>query len=365
MAGVYLSFPFCAQKCTFCNFASGVFPEELEQQYNAALEDEIRRHCWQWTPETVYLGGGTPSRVAPETLHSWLGLIPGRPWIETTIEAAPGGITREKARAWREAGINRVSLGVQSFVSGELSQTGRRHTAETVAAEVEILRREGIANLNLDLIAGLPRQTPASFSRSLDWIERLGVPHVSVYMLEVDEDSRLGSEILKGGLRYGAGKLPSEEEIVSMYETAVQRLGNMGLARYEISNFARPGGESRHNLKYWRMEPYAGFGADAHSFDGAIRRRNAESAAAYVERWKNVQPSCVEKTPAIAGEERFLTGLRLSDGIVLEADEWVRFAKPLERFLSLGLLERDNGRLRLTGQGVLYSNEVLQEFLHA
>lgn len=365
MAGVYLSFPFCAQKCTFCNFASGVFPEELEQQYNAALEDEIRRHCWQWTPETVYLGGGTPSRVAPETLDSWLGLIPGRPWIEATIEAAPGGITREKARAWREAGINRVSLGVQSFVSDELSQTGRRHTAETVAAEVEILRREGIANLNLDLIAGLPRQTPASFSRSLDWIERLGVPHVSVYMLEVDEDSRLGSEILKGGLRYGAGKLPSEEEIVSMYETAVQRLGNMGLARYEISNFARPGGESRHNLKYWRMEPYAGFGADAHSFDGATRSQNAESATAYVERWKNAQPSCVGKTPAIVEEERFLTGLRLSDGIVLEADEWVRFAKPLERFLSLGLLERDNDRLRLTGQGVLYSNEVLQEFLHA
>ncbi|MCC6364864.1 MAG: radical SAM family heme chaperone HemW [Bryobacterales bacterium] len=364
MAGVYLSFPFCAQKCTYCNFASGVFPKELEQRYAAALQDEIRQYPWAWTPETIYLGGGTPSRIPPETLRSWLSLIPGRPWTEATLEAAPGDITPEKAHAWREAGINRLSLGVQSFVPRELSQTGRKHTAETVAAEVEILRRAGIANLNLDLIAGLPHQTPASFSSSLDWIEQLAVPHVSVYMLEVDHDSRLGSEILQGGLRYGAGKLPSEEEIVAMYEMAVHRLGRIGIPRYEISNFARPGYESRHNLKYWRMEPYAGFGADAHSFDGATRRQNGETAAAYVERWKNAQPPCVGETPAIVEEERFLTGLRLSAGIALAPDEWRRFSKPIERFLSLGLLERDNNRLRLTGQGVLYSNEVLQEFLH-
>ncbi|MCC6389868.1 MAG: radical SAM protein [Bryobacterales bacterium] len=364
MAGVYLSFPFCAQKCTYCNFASGVFPKELEQQYSAALADEIRLYPWAWTPETVYLGGGTPSRIPPETLRSWLSLIPGCPWTEATLEAAPGGITPRKARAWREAGINRLSLGVQSFIPRELSQTGRKHTPETVASEVEILRQAGIANLNLDLIAGLPHQTPVSFSASLDWIERLAVPHVSVYMLEVDEDSRLGSEILQGGLRYGAGKLPSEEEIVAMYETAVLRLGRMGIPRYEISNFARPGCESRHNLKYWRMEPYAGFGADAHSFDGATRRRNAETAAAYVERWRNGLPPCVEESPAVASEERFLTGLRLSAGILLEPHEWLRFGQPIERFLSLGLLERDNNRLRLTGQGVLYSNEVLQEFLH-
>jgi oxygen-independent coproporphyrinogen-3 oxidase len=365
MAGVYLSFPFCAQKCTYCNFASGVFPKDLEQQYGTALEDEIRQHPWAWTPETVYLGGGTPSRVPPETLRAWLNLIPGRPWAEATLEAAPGDITPKKAQAWHEAGINRVSLGVQSFVPRELSQTGRKHTAETVAAEVEILRQAGITNLNLDLIAGLPHQTPASFSSSLDWIEQLAVPHVSVYMLEVDEDSRLGSEILQGGWRYGAGKLPSEEEIVAMYEMAVHRLSRMGIPRYEISNFARPGYESRHNLKYWRMEPYTGFGADAHSFDGTLRRRNAETAAAYVERWKNGQPPCVEETPAVADEERFLTGLRLSAGILLEPEEWRRFGKPIQRFLSLGLLERDNNRLRLTGQGVLYSNEVLQEFLHA
>ncbi|HUQ91731.1 MAG TPA: radical SAM family heme chaperone HemW [Bryobacteraceae bacterium] len=365
MAGVYVSFPFCAQKCTYCNFASGVFPKELEEQYAAALLGEIRAHSWAWTPETVYLGGGTPSRVAPETLSDWLAAIPGRPWREATIEVAPGDVSLEKAEGWKSAGIHRVSLGVQSFVSRELSQTGRKHTAETVAREVEVLRSAGIDNINLDLIAGLPHQTVGSFAGSLDWIERLGVPHVSVYMLEVDEDSRLGGEILLGGVKYGASKQPTDDAIVEMYECAVSRLRQMGVSRYEISNFARPGFESRHNLKYWRLEPYAGFGSDAHSFDGAVRRKNAETPAAYVERWNRGESVCVEENAAVLYEERFLVGLRLSAGITVNDEDWSRFSKPIERFLDQGLLEREDGRLRFTRQGVLYSNEVLQEFIDA
>ena len=145
MPGVYISYPFCAQKCTYCNFASGVFPRDLEARYREALAREIRAHAWDWTPDTVYLGGGTPSNLAPDALRALLDLIPGRPWAEATIEAAPGSITPEAARAWAAAGINRVSLGVQSFVEKELRRTGRKHTAQIVAAEMAILRAAGIA----------------------------------------------------------------------------------------------------------------------------------------------------------------------------------------------------------------------------
>ena len=212
-----------------------------------------------------------------------LAAVPGRPWKEATLEAAPGTITPEKAAVWQASGINRVSLGVQSFVQEEIAATGRKHTAEIVVSDIEMLRQAGIANYNIDLIAGLARQTMASWRESLDWIERLAPPHVSVYMLEVDDDSRLGREKLLGGVRYGAETTPSESETAEMYEFAVERLEALGIRRYEISNFARPGFESIHNLKYWRFEPYVGFGADAHSFDGAWRWQNVESPAEYVE----------------------------------------------------------------------------------
>jgi oxygen-independent coproporphyrinogen-3 oxidase len=208
LAGVYLSFPFCAQKCTFCNFASGVFARGLEERYLAALVSEIAAFTWPWRPETIYLGGGSPNRIPPERLAALLAAIPGQPWREATIEATPGAITAELARAWREAGIDRVSLGVQSFVAREISRTGRKHNAERVAADVALLRAAGIGNFNIDLIAGLAGQSAASWRESLEWIERLQAPHVSVYMFEIDEDSRLGAEMLRGGSRYGATDTP-------------------------------------------------------------------------------------------------------------------------------------------------------------
>ncbi|MBL8232500.1 MAG: radical SAM family heme chaperone HemW [Bryobacterales bacterium] len=363
MAGVYLSYPFCAQKCTYCNFASGVLPRELEGRYLTALAREIGDFAWPWTPETVYIGGGTPSRLESTALAGLLGHIPGRAWQEATIEAAPGDLSPAQVEGWVQAGINRVSLGVQSFEPRELAQTGRRHTAETVDREVELLRSHGINNFNLDLIAGLPHQTVESFARSLDWIERLDTPHVSVYMLEVDEDSRLGRELLVLGARYGAGTVPDEASIVAMYEMAVDRLARMGVARYEISNFARPGFESKHNLKYWRMEPYAGFGADAHSFDGRERRQNLESAGDYVEAWERGASMTSERVRADLIEERFLVGLRLSNGVRLLPADRERFSEPIARFLGEGLLEEYDGMLRLTNPGVLYSNEVFQEFI--
>ena len=358
VAGVYLSYPFCAQKCTYCNFASGVFPRETERLYMTALAGEIGAHRWEWRPETVYLGGGTPSILEPEDVRTLMALIPGRPWAEVTMEAAPGTVTPERVRAWAACGINRVSLGVQSFVEQEIRRTGRKHTPATVVSELEVLSEAGIANVNIDLIAGLAGQTEASWRESLNWIERLAPPHVSVYMLEVDEDSRLGNEILQGGWRYGARDIPDDEQMAAFYEIAVERLAGLGIARYEISNFARPDRESLHNLKYWKLEPYVGFGADAHSFNGFVRRRNPDSVQQYVDG----APS--ESIAAHLDEERFFVGMRLMEGIRPGEDEWRRFAAPIRRFLDAGLLETADGMLRLTGRGVLLSNEVFQEFLN-
>lgn len=356
MPGVYVSYPFCAQKCTYCNFASGVFPRELELKYLDALRAELHAAAWPWTPETVYLGGGTPSQMDPGALAELLAEVPGtrgEKWSEATIEAAPGTNTAGKAAAWARAGINRVSLGVQSFVTPELARTGRKHTAAIVEREVALLREAAIESINLDLIAGLPGQTRASWSESLDWVERLGTPHVSVYMLEVDQDSRLGREILGSGVRYGAADVPADDDIADFYEIAVERLARMGIERYEISNFARPGFESHHNLKYWRREPYLGFGADAHSFDGAMRWQNPESAAEYAAGFP-----APERVPADPKAEKFFLGLRLREGV--ESGE---FPEVIERFEREGLLERSGGRVRLTPRGVLLSNEVFAEFV--
>ncbi len=356
MPGVYLSYPFCAQKCTYCNFASGVFPRELEPQYVAAIRAELLGTEWPWMPETIYLGGGTPSQMDAGVLTTLLAEIPGREWAEATMEAAPGSISCEKVEAWRNAGINRISLGVQSFIAKELSRTGRKHTAETVVGDVTILREAGIANINLDLIAGLPFQTRESWNESLDWIERIGAPHVSVYMLEVDDDSNLGRELLVLGSRYGAGAVPCDDDIADFYETAVDRLTRIGINRYEISNFARPGFESRHNLKYWRREPYLGFGADAHSFDGESRWQNPESASEYVARGHGLRATL----PADPVAERFFLGLRLTEGI---EGPWEPFSEAIRQFINDGLLEQSGTRVRLTPRGVMLSNEVFQEFV--
>jgi len=349
---VYISYPFCAQKCTYCNFASGVLPRELSVRYVEAVLGELRAVEWPWRPETVYLGGGTPSTM--ESVATWLDAIPGKPWREATIEAAPGSFDAERVREWVRAGIDRVSLGVQSFISRELARTGRKHSAATVSDDVAMLRAAGIERISVDLIAGLPGQTRTSWEESLDWVAKLSVPHVSVYMLEVDDESRLGREILLGGKRYGASDVPSDDEIAAMYERAVERLRRMGLGRYEISNFSRPGFESLHNLKYWKREPYLGFGSDAHSFDGEWRWNTAESAAEYVNR-----RGAVERTRADAAGERFYLGLRLSEGVA----EWGRFEEAVGRFMREGLLEVVDGRLRLTDRGVLLSNEVFAEFV--
>ncbi|MDZ4802448.1 MAG: radical SAM family heme chaperone HemW [Bryobacteraceae bacterium] len=363
MPGVYISYPFCGQKCSFCNFASGVFSADLEREYVNALVAEIRSFAFPWHPETVYIGGGTPSRTASADLLRILGAVPGNPWREATLEAAPGSLTPEAVDAWVSAGINRVSLGVQSFMARELASTGRRHDAATAEADCQLLRSRGIAEINIDLIVGLPHQTELSLVESLDWIERLQPPHVSVYLFEVDEDSRLGLEVLQGGRKYSASSVPDGDRMAGMYQLAVDRLETLGIHRYEISNFARPGSESRHNLKYWQLEPYVGFGADAHSFLNGLRWGNVETAAEYVARWQLHRPPALDATLAIPEDEKFFVGLRLMNGVPVSAEDYARYGEAIDRFTEAGLLIRSEDRIALTDRGVLLSNEVCQEFL--
>jgi oxygen-independent coproporphyrinogen-3 oxidase len=227
-----------------------------------------------------------------------------------------------------------------------------------VEREVALLRSAGIANINIDLIAGLPEQTLDSMGDSLEWVERLAAPHVSLYIFEIDEDSRLGNEILLGGQRYGAPRVPDDELTAQLYEKASAQLRRLGYHHYEISNYAQPGFESRHNLKYWLLEPYIGFGLDAHSFDGQGRWSNADTFDGY---FAGEKPA---HTTSNAAEEHFFVGLRLLDGIEPSAAEWQLFAAPIEKWQRAGMLERVGSRLRLTPRAVLVSNEVFQEFLH-
>jgi oxygen-independent coproporphyrinogen III oxidase len=286
--------------------------------------------------------------------------IPRDNLVEATLECAPGTLTSEKVSAWVRAGINRVSLGVQSFNTAELRSSGRRHTAETVQSDLELLRAAGINNVNLDLIAGLPHQTRASWDESLQWIERLRPPHVSVYIFEVDEDSRLGQEMLLGGTRYSARTVPDEELTAELYETAVTRLARSGYERYEISNFAQDDWQSRHNLKYWQFEPYVGFGLDAHSFDGQFRWSNPDTLLEYL---RAEQTPAKEKVNQL--EERFFVGLRLLRGITPSSEERAKFAGPIAKWTEAGMLQQQGDVLRLSPQGVLISNEIFQDFLAA
>jgi oxygen-independent coproporphyrinogen III oxidase len=363
MAGVYLSYPFCTQKCTYCNFSSRVGLIQERNRYDAALEKELRRHVWQWVPQTIYWGGGTPSLMPLDKFQALMNVLPGTPWDEATIECAPGTIDGMKVAAWWRAGVNRVSLGVQSFVTNEVRRTGRKHTPAMVCEDVSVLRGAGLSNINIDLIAGLPGQTEESWNESLKWVERLEPPHVSIYLFEMDEDSSLGREALLGGVRYGAALLPSEEATADFYEHAVDRLNRMGVERYEISNFAVPGFESRHNLKYWRLEPYAGFGLDAHSFDGTSRFANTDELGVYLNRIESGQSPCEETLQSDTEQERFFVGLRQSAGIEPTKKERARFERAIQYGVDCGVLEQEGARLRLTKRGFLVSNEIFQEFL--
>ena len=384
--GIYISVPFCRSKCTYCNFASGVFPERFHAGYMGHLAEDVRNSRGfvsrlqanlPGTVDSVYLGGGTPSIIAPELLRRLFAAI----WAEfelskdaeVTLECAPGQLGDDFLVAMVECGVNRVSFGVQSFVDREAAVTGRLHTREIALRDIDRVRRMGIRSVNADLIAGLPHQTEESWRESLDVLISSGVDHASVYMLEVDEDSRLGRELIGGGGRYHSGAVPSEEMVADFYLKAIDILIASGLAQYEISNFAREGAASRHNMKYWLRQPYLGFGLDAHSMlrtadDGAVRFRTGDDLATFLddEGWKDVQP--VSRRQAM--EEAWFLGLRLNEGVNIPALEQEfgeveahSHDEDISELQGLGLLERWEERVRLTAQGRLMSNEVFERFV--
>jgi oxygen-independent coproporphyrinogen-3 oxidase len=388
--GIYISVPFCRSKCTYCNFASGVFSagqmgryvdrlmEDVQafRGYTANVDAEIPKMV-----DTIYLGGGTPSLLPPEELKKLFFAIRQEfkvvPKAEVTVECAPGTLTDAVIQTLVTRGVNRVSLGVQSFVDKEAASVARLHTREKTLDDIARLRKAGISNINVDLIAGLPHQTRESWEYSLGEAIATGVPHVSVYMLEVDEDSRLGRELIAGGTKYHAHFVPDDDLTAEFYETACERLNAAGVEQYEISNFARAGFESRHNLKYWTRQPYAGFGVDAHSMlptSEPFRANKVEAVRLWTTDdydlffqsplWGN---SFIDRQGAI--EESFFLGLRLNRGV-----DWQelreKFGSDLEPYgngmndlLSEKLLEQSGSKVRLTARGRLLSNEVFQKFV--
>jgi oxygen-independent coproporphyrinogen-3 oxidase len=336
--------------------------------------------------DTVYLGGGTPSLLGADHVRRLFAALRVEFEVvadaEITLECAPGQLSDETLDALLGAGMNRVSFGVQSFVDAEARTVGRLHTREVCVEEIARLRRAGVENINVDLIAGLPGQSAESWRESVEVAIAMSVPHISMYMLEVDEDSRLGREVLAAGTRYGAAVVPDEDAIAEWYGAACEWLASAGVHQYEISNFARQGYASRHNVKYWRREPYVGFGLDAHSMlrsgEVVVRFANTSELEGYL---ASAEEAPV--LPVLGGrghiergsreqqfEEALFLGLRMNAGVSL-ADLRAEFGmalvhsigESLEDVIEAGLLECDGDRVRLTARGRMASNEVFSRLL--
>jgi oxygen-independent coproporphyrinogen-3 oxidase len=432
--GIYISVPFCRTKCSYCNFASDVFSKSAYENYVGRVVEDIadsRRLAaelgceFDATADSIYLGGGTPSILDAGQLQRIFSAVRDHfevtPDAEITVECAPGTLTPQMIETLLKCGVNRVSLGVQSFVDEEAQSVGRLHKRSTVIEEISRLREAGLVNINIDLIAGLPHQTAESWAFSVSEAIATGVPHVSVYMLEVDDDSRLGRELIAGGARYHAHFVPDDDATADFYQRACEMLAGAGIEQYEISNFARisPGLQSKslHNLKYWTRQPYLGFGVDAHSMlekipvgtaalgcptvSVAVRIAIPDSLDGYMNRETPVV------TPISAQaeiEEIFFLGLRLNDGVDLNRirqericqerhregnglreehdfsratsatenaalaadanDDSIAMWEPaIQQCLDDGLLEQHGTIIRLTARGRLLSNEVFARFL--
>ena len=387
--GIYVQFPFCASKCSFCNFSSRVEPSTLFDRYSEALEQEIARlpadfeghglgkEVFALPADTVYFGGGTPPLLGAERLERIVRALRARFEVqgggEFTIEVTPGSAELEFLPRALSLGINRLSIGAQTFEDQELRAVGRLHNAADTRELVRRARGVGFANVSLDLVAGLPFQTPGSWRRNLEAVLRLAPQHISLYLFEIDEKSRLGREVLQNGTRYHAAGVPSEEFMADAYESGREVLGREGYIQYEISNFALPGLESRHNLKYWQLAPYVGLGAGAHSFDGAHRWANEDDTKLYIDnvaRMRSPMVGARKLSPQEQVQEFFFLGLRLMQGVSLERarKQWGddllgRWKGKIETLTEDGLLTQAGDNFRLAEKAYLVSNEVFQEFV--
>ena len=399
--GLYFSVPFCRAKCTFCNFASQAFPPERMQAYVDRLLREIHEaHTFAVANDldladaanTVFLGGGTPSLLSPRQMESIFTALRSEfaiaPEAEITLEAAPGQIADDLLETLLRCGVNRISLGVQSFINRESRAVGRLHTAQQCLAELQRLQNAGVCERNIDLIAGLPHQTAESWQESLGLATSSGAQHISVYMLEIDGDSRLGSEVQSNRAqsqlavvgqqaRYSAAAVPEDDACADLYRQACEFLEVQGLAQYEISNFARAGHSSRHNRKYWDRKPYLGFGLDAHSMlfpaqaspvCRAVRFANVDDLDDYLS--GETIPELENIDALAAFEETVFLGLRLVEGISLAELRCQHAASLVDSLIykagelaSDGLMTRTEGRLCLTPKGRVLSSSVFGELL--
>ena len=373
-AGLYVHIPFCSSRCSYCDFATGLYQSELAERYVRALIDEIgsSRYAGE-NVDTIYFGGGTPSLLSPAQLERILASIYERFEIiagpEITIEINPGSATLEKLRAFRSLGVNRASFGAQTFDDAELAKLGRSHNSADTLRTFAALREAGFANVSFDLIAGLPGQTLEGWQRNIKQALELAPEHLSFYLLEVHSGTPLAEHI-----RRGIQPQPDDDLAGVMYEWMIEQAAAAGYEHYEISNLCRPGFHSRHNVKYWTAASYYGFGCSAHSYDGDTRRwSNQRDALKYVEIVESGASPVVEEQLLeqndVRAEAVFL-GMRLMQGVDLRryresfgVDLRDEHADDLDRFCKAGLIELDGDLIRLTRTGALLSNEVFAAFV--
>jgi oxygen-independent coproporphyrinogen-3 oxidase len=376
-AGIYIHIPFCRSRCSYCDFATGMYESNLAERYVNALIREIRAWAEVERPlaaDTIYFGGGTPSLLTPTQIAQLLEGVRDRfdvlEGAEVTIELNPGdggtsaSAKQETLREFRRLGINRVSFGAQTFDDRELLQLGRTHDSADIASTFQQLRDAGFENINFDLIAGLPGQTMTGWQRNLALALKLRPEHLSLYLLDVHEGTPLADQI-KRGMR----PEPDDDLSAEMYRIMIDEVAAAGYEHYEISNFCLPGFASRHNTKYWTGDAYYGFGCSAHSYDGEMRRwGNERDAAVYANLIEANKSPVVERTKLSeedARSESVFLGLRLMRGLDLEKhrsrfgfDLRDRYESDLNRLQEAGLIEIDQTLLRLTTRGSLLSNEV-------
>jgi oxygen-independent coproporphyrinogen III oxidase len=374
--GLYLHVPFCASICNYCNFNRGLFESGLKDRYVAALEQEIRTSA-ATSPggtraDTIFFGGGTPSLLDPveigRLIRACRESFDVSPNAEVTLETNPETSSNDRMAGFRAAGVNRISFGVQSFRDAELERLGRIHSAQRAGDAVAEARAAGFENISLDLMMWLPQQSAADWRENVQSLIEIGPAHASLYLLELYPNAPLKEEMARAGW-----SLAPDDDAAEMYLWSMERLEGAGYAQYEISNVARPGFASRHNLKYWQDGEWVGFGCGAHSTAGGARWKNVASTEDYVRRIGLGQPVAIERRElgsAVRMEEALFTGLRLNEGLDLQRigarydiDVWAKYGGALQPFVDAGLVVHSSGILRLTREGMLLANEVMAAFV--
>jgi oxygen-independent coproporphyrinogen-3 oxidase len=373
MLGLYVHVPFCSAICNYCNFNRGLFESGLKDRYLSALEQEIRTSPHPgMAADTIFFGGGTPSLLDPSEIARIIRACRASFDVaadaEITLETNPETSTTARMEGFREAGVNRVSFGVQSFREEELRRLGRIHSAARAREAVGEARAAGIDNVSLDLMMWLPQQTTAHWRQNIETLIEVSPDHASLYLLELYPNAPLKEDMARAGW-----SLAPDDDAADMYLWSMERLDHAGYEQYEISNVARPGKASRHNLKYWKDGAWIGFGCGAHSTRDGVRWKNAAATDDYVNRVRTDQSVIVERrelTRDMRLEEALFTGLRLSEGIDMDCvgarygkDVWATFGGALQPALDAGLAVRRGARLRLTREGMLLANEILSVFI--